>query len=31
MFYNSRRMHSYLDYKSPNQYEADMAGLGKAA
>ena len=31
MFYNSQRMHSYLDYKSPNQYEADMAGLGKAA
>jgi len=24
-------MHSYLDYKSPNQYEADMANLGKAA
>ena len=31
MFYNSQRMHSYLDYKSPNQYEADMADLGKAA
>ena len=31
MFYNSQRMHSYLDYKSPNQYEADMANLGKAA
>jgi putative transposase len=24
-------MHSYLDYKSPNQYEADMANLQKAA
>ncbi|MCP3861608.1 MAG: IS3 family transposase [Aestuariibacter sp.] len=31
MFYNSQRMHSYLDYKSPNQYEAEMANLGKAA
>ncbi len=31
MFYNSQRMHSYLDYRSPNQYEADMANLGKAA
>ena len=31
MFYNSQRMHSCLDYKSPNQYEADMANLGKAA
>ena len=31
MFYNSQRMHSYLDYKSPNQYEADMANLQKAA
>ncbi|MBJ2131144.1 IS3 family transposase [Alteromonas sp. IB21] len=31
MFYNSQRMHSYLDYKSPNQYEADMADLEKAA
>ena len=31
MFYNSQRMHSYLGYKSPNQYEADMANLGKAA
>ena len=24
MFYNSQRLHSYLGYKSPNQYEADM-------
>jgi len=31
MFYDSQRMHSYLDYKSPNQYEADMANLQKAA
>ena len=22
MFYNSQRLHSYLDYKSPNDYEA---------
>ena len=31
MFYNSRRRHSYLDYVSPNQYEAAMTGLKKAA
>ncbi len=31
MFYNSQRMHSYLDYRSPNQYEAEMAERGKAA
>lgn len=24
MFYNSYRLHSYLGYKSPNQYEADQ-------
>jgi len=24
MFYNSVRLHSYLDYQSPNQYEAEM-------
>lgn len=24
MFYNPYRLHSYLDYKSPNQYEAEM-------
>jgi putative transposase len=24
MFYNSHRLHSYLKYKSPNQYEAEM-------
>jgi len=31
MFYNSHRLHSYLDYKSPNQYEAEMAKLRKVA
>ena len=31
MFYNSRRQHSYLGYVSPNQYEAAMTGLKKAA
>lgn len=31
MFYNSRRLHSYLGYKSPNQYEQEMARLEKAA
>ena len=31
MFYNSQRLHSYLGYKSPNQYEADMANLKEAA
>jgi putative transposase len=31
MFYNSRRLHSYLGYKSPNQYEQEMAILEKAA
>ncbi len=31
MFYNSYRLHSYLDYKSPNQYEAEMAELKKVA
>jgi len=25
MFYNSQRLHSYLDYQSPNQYEKEMA------
>lgn len=24
MFYNSQRLHSYLGYKSPNQYEAEI-------
>jgi putative transposase len=31
MFYNSYRLHSYLDYVSPNQYEAQMLELRKAA
>ena len=31
MFYNSHRLHSYLDYRSPSQYEAEMAKLEKAA
>ena len=31
MFYNSQRLHSYLDYRSPSQYEAEMAKLEKAA
>ena len=31
MFYNSQRLHSYLDYMSPNQYEAEMVELKKAA
>ena len=28
MFY-SRRLHSYLDYKSPSQYETEMVELNK--
>lgn len=24
VFYNSQRLHSYLDYKSPNQYDAEV-------
>ena len=31
MFYNSQRLHSYLGYMSPNQYEAEMVELKKAA
>jgi len=31
MFYNSHRLHSYLDYKSPNQYEAEMDNLKNVA
>ncbi len=31
MFYNSYRLHSYLDYKSPNQYEAENLKLRKVA
>jgi len=31
MFYNSYRLHSYLGYVSPNQYEAETVELKKAA
>jgi putative transposase len=31
MFYNNRRLHLYLGYKSPNEYEQEMATLEKAA
>jgi putative transposase len=31
MFYNSTRMHSYLNYKSPNQFEKEMLELRKVA
>lgn len=31
MFYNSRRLHSYLGYCSPNDYESAMAEVEKAA
>lgn len=31
MFYNSRRLHSFLDYVSPNEYESAMIELEKAA
>jgi len=31
MFYNSYRLHSYLGYKSPSQYEAEMVELQKVA
>ena len=31
MFYNSTRMHSYLAYKSPNQFEKDNLESRKAA
>ena len=31
MFYNSQRLHSYLGYQSPNQYEQNMAKLKKVA
>ena len=31
MFYNSQRLHSYLGYKSPNQYEAEMEMLKNVA
>lgn len=31
MFYNSYRLHSYLGYRSPNQYEREMSELKKVA
>ena len=31
MFYNSYRLHSYLDYRSPDQYENEVIELRKAA
>lgn len=31
MFYNSRRLHSYLGYKSPDQFEKEMKILRKVA
>jgi len=31
MFYNSKRLHSYLDYMSPNDYEMQLLELKKAA
>jgi|TARA_B110000259_G_C13875115_1_gene346481 putative transposase len=31
MFYNSQRLHLYLGYVSPKQYEAEMVELKKAA
>lgn len=31
IFYNSYRLHSYLGYKSPNQYEKEMAKLKMVA
>jgi len=31
MFYNSHRLHSYLDYHSPNDYESAMAEMKKVS
>ncbi|RDH90245.1 MAG: IS3 family transposase, partial [endosymbiont of Lamellibrachia luymesi] len=31
MFYNSRRLHSYLDYMNPNEYEQKLLGMKKTA
>jgi transposase InsO family protein len=31
MFYNSYRLHSYLGYKSPNQYEIETENMKKVA
>jgi len=31
MFYNSHRLHSYLGYMSPNDYERQLMAQRKAA
>ncbi|WP_428624128.1 IS3 family transposase [Sedimenticola sp.] len=31
MFYNSRRLHSYLNYMSPNDYERQLMERKEAA
>lgn len=31
MFYNTHRLHSYLRYKSPNQYEVEIENVKKVA
>ncbi|WP_156498054.1 IS3 family transposase, partial [Oleiphilus sp. HI0043] len=31
MFYNSRRLHSYLGYMSPNEYEAQAIEMKKVS
>lgn len=31
MFYNNHRLHSYLGYKSPNQYEVEIENVKKVA
>lgn len=31
MFYNSHRLHSFLEYKNPNHYEAEAAKMIKVA
>ena len=31
MFYNSKRLHSYLDYVCPNDYEKQLLNISKAA
>ncbi|MCG8609723.1 MAG: IS3 family transposase, partial [Pseudomonadales bacterium] len=31
VFYNNERLHSYLDYRSPVQFEKEMVELRKVA